>query len=87
MENDLFILGDTNLNIDISPSHHQLTFWARKIKRIKTNNPKQISFRPLKNHTMENNEREFSYVNSTNSDLANKITQVINILFLIKLLQ
>ena len=43
--------------IDTSLSNHQLTFCTRKIKRVKTNNHKQISFRSLKNYSMENVER------------------------------
>ena len=34
--------------IDTSLSDHQLIFCARKIKRVKTNNHKQICFRSLK---------------------------------------
>ena len=75
--------------IDTSLSDHQLTFCTRKIKRVETNNHKQISFRSLKNYTKENIERElrniaflkdekFSDVNSAYSDLVNKITQFIN---------
>ena len=67
-------------------SDHQL---IRKIKRVKTNNHKQISFRSLKNYSMENFEQElkniafpnygkFSDVNSPYSDLVNKITQALN---------
>ena len=77
--------------IDTSLSDHQLIFCTRKIKRVNTNNHKQISFRSLKSYSMENFEREsrniaspncekFSDVNSAYSDLVNKITQVINIL-------
>ena len=36
--------------IDTSLSDHQLIFYTRDIKRIKTNNHKQISFRSLKNY-------------------------------------
>ena len=75
--------------IDTSLSDHQLIFCTRKIKRVKTNNHKQISFRSLKNYSMENFERElkniafpnyekFSDVNSAYNDIVNKITQVIN---------
>ena len=75
--------------IDTSLFDHQLIIRNRKIKRVKTNNHKQISFRSLKNYSMENFERElkniafpnyekFSDVNSAYSDLVNKITQVIN---------
>ena len=75
--------------IDTSLSDHQLIFCTRKIKRVKTNNHKQISFRPLKNYSMENFERElkniafsnyekFSDVNSAYNDIVNKNTQVIN---------
>ena len=75
--------------IDTSLSDHQLIFCTRKIKRVKTNNHKQISFRSLKNYSKENFERElkniafpnyekFSDVNSAYSNLVNKITQVIN---------
>ena len=75
--------------IDTSLSDHQLIFCTRKIKRVKTNNHKQISFCSLKNYSMENFERELknisfpNYVkfsdvsNSAYSDLVNKITQVI----------
>ena len=38
--------------IDISLSEHQLTF-CMKIKRVKANNHKPISFRSLKNYSME----------------------------------
>ena len=59
------------------------------MKRVKTNNHKQISFCSLKNYSMENFERElkniaflnyekFSDVNSAYNDIVNKITQVIN---------
>ena len=75
--------------IDTSLSDHQLIFCTRKIKRVKTNNHKQISFRSLKNYSIENFERElkniafpnyenFSDVNSAYNDIVNKITQVIN---------
>ena len=75
--------------ISTSLSDHQLIFCNRKIKRVKTNNHNQISFRSLKNYSMENFEQElkniafpnygkFSDVNSTYSDLVNKITQVLN---------
>ena len=75
--------------INTSLSDHQLIFDTRKIKRVKTNNHKQISFRSLKNYSMENFEQElkniafpnyekFSGVNSAYSDLVNKITQVLN---------
>ena len=75
--------------IDTSLSDHQLIFCTRKIKRVKTNNHKRISFRSLKNHLMESFERELknitfpnfeniSDVNSAYNDLVNKITQVIN---------
>ena len=75
--------------INFSLSDHQLLFYTRKIKRVKTNSHKQIYFRSLKNHTMENFERElkniafpnyekFSVVNSAYNDLMNKITQAIN---------
>ena len=71
--------------INTSLSDHQLIFWTGKIKRVKTNNHKRISFRSLKNYSMENFEQElkniafpnygkFSEVNSTYSDLVNKIT-------------
>ena len=77
--------------IDTSLSDHQLIFCTRKIKRVKTNNHKQISFRSLKNYSMENFEQElkniafpnyekFNDVNSAYSDLVNKITQVVNTL-------
>ena len=70
-------------------SDHQLIFCTRKIKRVKTRNHKQISFRSLKNYSKENCERELkniafpnyeklSHINSAYSDLVNKITQVIN---------
>ena len=75
--------------INTSLSDHQLIFCTKKIKRVKTNNHKQISFRSLKNYSMENFEQEsknivlpnyekFSDVNSAYSDLVNKITQVLN---------
>ena len=73
--------------IDTSLSDHQLIFCTRKIKRVKTNNQKQIFF--LSNYTMENFERELKNiafpnydnlrdVNSAYNDLVKKITQVIN---------
>ena len=40
--------------INTSLSDHQLIFCIRKIKRVKTNNHKQISFRSLKNYSIEN---------------------------------
>ena len=75
--------------INTSLSDHQLIFCTRKIKRVKTSNHKQISFRSLKNYSMENFERElkniafpnykkFSDVNSAYRDQVNKITQAIN---------
>ena len=75
--------------INTSLSDHQLIFYTRKIKRVKTNNHKQISFRSLKKYSMETFEQElkniafpnyekFSDVNSAYSDLVNKITRVIN---------
>ena len=75
--------------INTSLSDHQLIFCTRKIKRVKTNNHRQISFRSFKNYSMENLEQElkniafpnyekFSDVNSAYSDLVNKITQVLN---------
>ena len=75
--------------IDTSLSDHQLIFCTRKINRVKTNNYKQISFRSLKNYSIENFERElkniafpnykkFSHVNSAYNDIVNKITQIIN---------
>ena len=75
--------------INTSLSDHQFIFCTRKIKRVKTNNHKQISFRSLKNYSMENFEQElkniafpnyekFSDVNSAYSDLVNKITKVLN---------
>ena len=42
--------------VDTSLSDHQLSFCTRKIKRVKTNNNKQISFRTLKYYTVENFE-------------------------------
>ena len=39
--------------IDTSLSDHQLIFCTGKIKRVKTNNHKQISFRSLKNYSIE----------------------------------
>ena len=74
--------------INTSLSDHQLIFCTRKIKRVKTNNHKQISFRSLKNYSMENFERElkniafpnyekFSDVNPAYNDM-NKIRQIIN---------
>ena len=48
--------------IDTSLSDHQLIFCTRKIKRVKTNNHKQISFRSLKNYSMENFERELKNI-------------------------
>ena len=74
--------------INTSISYRQLIFCSRKNKRVKTNNHKQISFLSLKNYSMDNFERElknimfpsykkFSNVNSTYSDLLNKVIQVI----------
>ena len=40
--------------INTSLSDHQLIFCTRKIKRVKTNNHKQISFCSLKNYSTEN---------------------------------
>ena len=39
--------------IDTSLSEHQLTFCTSKIKRVKTNNHKQISILSLENYSME----------------------------------
>ena len=75
--------------INTSLSDHQLTFCTKNIKRVKTNNHKQIYFCSLTNYSMESFERElknivfpdyekFSDINSIYSDLVNKITQVIN---------
>ena len=75
--------------INTALSDHQLIFCTRKIKRVKASNHKQISFRSLKNYSMENfeqklkniafpNYKKFSDVNSAYSDLVNKITQVLN---------
>ena len=69
--------------IDASLSDHQLVFCTWKIKRVKTNNHKQLSFRSLKNYSMKNFERElkniafpnyekFSDVNSPYNDMVNK---------------
>ena len=65
-----------------------LTICTRKIKRVKINTAnRQISFRSLKNYTMENFERELNNIAFPNyeefsdvncSDLVNKIIQVIN---------
>ena len=44
--------------INTSLSDGQFIFWTRKIKRVNTNNHKQISFRTLKNNAMKNFERE-----------------------------
>ena len=119
MENDLFILGDTNINIldngenildkykamskrksnlgaipkkyaqvcsglvleqlikhptritchtstlidhIITNCEEKVIFCTRKIKRVKTNNHKQISFRSLKNYSMENFEQELKNI-------------------------
>ena len=75
--------------IDTSLSDHQLIFCTGKIKRVKASNHKQISFRSLKNYSMENfewelknitfpNYEKFSDVNSACNDIVNKVTQVIN---------
>ena len=40
--------------IDTSLSDHQLIFNTRKIKRVKSNNHKQIPFQSVKNYKMEN---------------------------------
>ena len=50
--------------IDTFLSDHQLTFCTRKIKRVKTNNHKQFSFRSLKNYSMGNFERELKILRS-----------------------
>ena len=44
--------------INTSLFDHQLIFCTRKIKRVKTNNHKQISIRSLKNYSMENFKQE-----------------------------
>ena len=78
-----------NRVIDTSLSDHQLIFCTREIKRVNTNNHKQIFFRTLQNYTMKNceqalknialpNYEKFSEVNSAYSGLVNNITQVIN---------
>ena len=73
--------------INTSLSDNQQIFCTRKIKRVKTNDHKQISFRSPKNYSMVEQElkniafpnyEKFSDVNSAYSDLVNKITQVIN---------
>ena len=75
--------------IDTLLSDPQLIFGTRKIKRVQTNNYKQISFYSLKNYSMENFERElkniafpnyekFSGINSVYNHIVNKLTQVIN---------
>ena len=75
--------------IDTLLSDPQLIFCTRKIKRVQTNNYKQISFYSLKNYSMENFERElkniafpnyekFSDINSVYNHIVNKLTQVIN---------
>ena len=48
--------------IDNSLSDHQLIFCTRKIKRVKINNHEQISFRSLKNYSIENFERELKNI-------------------------
>ena len=69
--------------INTSLPDQQFIFCTRKIKRVKTNNHKQISFHSLKNYSMENFEQElkniaipnyqkFSDANSAYSDLVNK---------------
>ena len=55
--------------IDTSLSDHQLIFCNRKIKRVKTNNYKQISFRLLKNYSMENFEREVKNIAFPNYEI------------------
>ena len=70
--------------VNTSLSDHQLTFCFRKIKKVKTNNHKQISSRSIENFEqgLKNivfpNYEKFSDINSTYSDLVNKITQVLN---------
>ena len=48
--------------IDTSLSDHQLIFCTRKIKRVKTNNHKQIFFRSLKSYSMEYFERQLKNI-------------------------
>ena len=48
--------------INTSLSDHHLIFCTRKIKRVKTNNHKQISFRSFKNYSMENFEQELKNI-------------------------
>ena len=48
--------------INTSLSDHQLIFCTRKIKRIKTKNHKRISFRSLKDYSMENFEQELKNI-------------------------
>ena len=52
--------------INTSLSDYQLIFCTRKIKRVKTNDHKQISFRSLKNYSMENFEQELKNIAFTN---------------------
>ena len=52
--------------IDTSLSDHQLIFCTRKIKRVKTNNYKQIFFHSLKNYSMENFEQELKNISFPN---------------------
>ena len=126
IKNDLFILGDTNIEIldngenildkykDMSKgkyifgaipkrcpqicstlglkqlvnktSYENDIFITRKMKKVKTNNHKRISFRSLKNYSMEKFEQELKNIvfpnyekfSSAYSDLVSKITQVIN---------
>ena len=60
--------------IDTSLSDHQLIFCTRKIKRVKTNNHKQISFRSLKNYSMEIFERELKNIAFPNYEKFSDVT-------------
>ena len=55
--------------IDTSLSYHQPIFCTRKIKRVKTNNYKQISFRLLKSYSMENFEQQLKNIAFPNYEI------------------
>ena len=61
---------------DTSLSDHQLIFCTRKIKRVKTNNQKQIFF--LSNYTMENFERELKNIAFPNYDNLSDVNSAYN---------
>ena len=62
--------------IDTWLSDHQLIFCTRKMKRVKTSNHKQISFRSLKNYSMENFERELKNIAFPNYEKFSDVNSV-----------